>query len=115
MTVFSRTVTAESITGTDGQALEEAKQDVRAHLSAVVDPDDDEERHADRVRVWVDDWHDEDAGDLLGVKVNGEIDADPDAPYLREDFDPEDEAEANPLSVPSQHGEHSLDEGGEPQ
>lgn len=66
---------------------------VRAHLSAVASPDDNPDTHADDVHI---DMRDHDGG----VLVFGELDADPVADYLRDGFDPDGEAGANPLSVP---------------
>lgn len=55
---------------------------VRAHLSAVADADDDPTTRAGEVRISR-----EDSGP--GVRVTGELDAEPDAPYLRPGYDPE--------------------------
>lgn len=63
---------------------------VRAHLSAVAAADDSPATHADAVRISR-----ADAGD--GVLVTGELDAEPDAPYLRPEFTPEADIAANPL------------------
>jgi hypothetical protein len=65
---------------------------VRAHLSAVADPADNPDAHADEVRITQ-------ADDEGGVLVTGELDAEADAPYLRADFTPEADIAANPLTV----------------
>jgi hypothetical protein len=67
---------------------------VRAHLSAVCTPDDNPATLADDVHV---EQIDQDGG----VLVVGELDAQPDAPYLMPGFYPDQEAAANPLSVRS--------------
>lgn len=67
---------------------------VRAHLSSVADPGDDPAVHADEVRIS---RTDEDGG----LRLTGELDAEPDAPYLRADFTPEADIAANPLTVES--------------
>lgn len=64
---------------------------VRAHLSSVADAGDDPDAHAADVRITR-----EDADN--GVLVVGELDAEPDAPYLRPGFTPEADIAANPLS-----------------
>lgn len=84
--------------------LDDTREQVRAHLSIVTTADDDETTHADEVDVW-----EERLGD--GVLVCGSIDRDPVAAYLTDSFDPEAEAAANPLSVPSEFGEPSTDPG----
>lgn len=65
---------------------------VRAHLSSVASADDSETEYADEVSVVHRDQDD-------GVLVYGVLDREPNAPYLREDFDPEQDVAANPLSV----------------
>lgn len=79
---YSRSVPIDAPPG----ALEEARAEVRAHLSAVADTDDDPNTHADDVRVWTED-------DDGATKVVGELDAEPNAPYLRDDFDPKADTE----------------------
>jgi hypothetical protein len=64
---------------------------VRAHLSSVADPNDSPTAHADQVRISHADVDD-------GVLVIGDLDAEPDAPYLRAGFTPEDDIAANPLT-----------------
>ena len=64
---------------------------VRSHLSAVATPDDSPATHADAVRITR-------AGNEGGVLVTGELDAEPDAPYLRPEFTAEADIAANPLS-----------------
>jgi hypothetical protein len=67
---------------------------VRAHLSAVATPDDNPDTYADAVHIS---QVDQDGG----VLVVGDLDREPVADYLRGDFNPDDEAAANPLSVTS--------------
>lgn len=67
---------------------------VRAHLSSIATEDDDPERYAADVDVVV-------VADGDGLLITGQLDREPVADYLRPDFDPEAEAAANPLSVPS--------------
>jgi hypothetical protein len=74
---------------------------VRAHLSGVASADDDPDTNADDVRV-----HTEHRDGR--IFVIGELDAEPDAPYLRPDFDPEQDVQANPLTVRS-----IIDQGGD--
>lgn len=68
----------------DQQAVDAERAHVVAHLSAVAAEDDDPETDADDVRVWVVD-HPDDPGQ---VRIVGELDAEPCAPYLRDGFDP---------------------------
>ena len=70
----------------DSDLLSEVEREVRSHLSAVADSDDDPDTNADDVRIWHEHGDDE-------LKVVGELDAEPDAPYLRDDFDPDDDSE----------------------
>lgn len=74
--------------------VDETIAHVRAHLSAVADADDDPETNADDVRVRVE--HRDGR-----IWVAGELDAEPVAPYLGREFDPEQDVRDNPLSVPS--------------
>lgn len=67
---------------------------VRAHLSSIATPDDDPDLLAEDVNIVV-------VADQGGVKITGTLDAEPVAEYLRDDFDPEHDVAANPLSVPS--------------
>lgn len=67
----------------DRDAIEAETLHIRAHLSACVDPDDDEHAHADAVRILVTDHAD---GDPDLVSIIGEVDAEPDAPYLHPDY-----------------------------
>jgi hypothetical protein len=55
-----------------------------AHLSAVTDEDDDPNINTARVNISIEQH--EEHSDL--ISVIGEIDAEPQATYLREDFDP---------------------------
>ncbi|MFC6090885.1 hypothetical protein [Saccharothrix lopnurensis] len=61
-------------------AITAAVEHVRAHLSAVAAADDDPETNADDVRVRVERQQGR-------IWVLGELDAEPDAPYLAADFD----------------------------
>lgn len=70
----------------DWPAIASEVEHVRAHLSSVADADDDPETNADDVRIEVVDHVD---GDLALVSVIGELDAEPNAPYLRPGFDPD--------------------------
>lgn len=74
--------------------LARAEEHVRAHLSAVASADDDPETNADDVRVRLEPHEG-------GVRVIGTLEAEPVAPYLLPDFDPEEDVRANPLTVPS--------------
>lgn len=80
--------------GPSPELLAATEEHVRAHLSAVASSDDDPETLAENVRVRV-------LPHEHGVRVVGTLDAEPVAPYLRPEFDPEDDARANPLTVPS--------------
>lgn len=67
---------------------------IRQHISAVADPNDDPNTYADKVDIWQ-----ERDGD--NTKICGRLNRHPSAPYLRDDFDPDDEARRNPLTVTS--------------
>lgn len=103
-TSFSRTLTSDALAAEEN-LLDETRALIRAHLSAVTSTDDDENVHADEVVL-----REEDTGDG-GVWVCGSIDREPVAEYLREGFDPDDEARTNPLSVPSEFDEPSTADG----
>jgi hypothetical protein len=79
-------------------AVPEVEAHVREHLAAVADPNDEPTR-ADEVVISHEDADDELGND--GVLVVGELDAEPDAPYLRPGFTPEQDIAANPLTVES--------------
>ncbi len=86
----------------------EVEAHVRAYLSALADPDDDETTYADEVRIRHQDPAEDEVGIhhdaptvVGGVVVVGELDAEANAPYLRSDFSPEQDIEANPLTVES--------------
>lgn len=68
----------------DDTALEAERAHVIAHLSAVAAEDDDPETNADDVQVWVI-GHPDNPGLL---RIVGELDAEPNADYLRPDYDP---------------------------
>lgn len=73
----------------DQPAIDAETAHVRAHLSACCDPDDDADARAGDVTVTVAEHVD---GNPYLVSIIGEIDAEPDAPYLRDDYDPDAEA-----------------------
>lgn len=75
-------------------AVPETIDHVREHLSSVATPDDDPDRYVGEVDVTL-------ARDGDGILITGQLNQEPVADYLRADFDPEAEAAANPLSVPS--------------
>lgn len=75
-------------------------QHVREHLSSVADEDDDPETNADDVVITTEPYVRESDG-KNGIIVRGTLDADPIAPYLRPDFNPEDDIRNNPLTVKS--------------
>ncbi len=68
----------------DETALELETAHVRAQLSAIAEEDDDPETNADDVQVFVR-THPEDPTLL---RIVGLLDAEPNAPYLRDDYDP---------------------------
>lgn len=80
MIEYQRDIPADS----SDAVIEAEKAHVRDHLAAIADADDDPSTHAEDVRVWVA-RHPEDAGLL---RIEGALDAEPDAPYLKDDFDP---------------------------
>lgn len=69
----------------DQGAIDAETEHVRAHLSACCDPDDDPDTRVDEITIAVTDHVD---GDPALVSITGEIDAEPVAPYLRDDYDP---------------------------
>lgn len=75
----------------DQDAIDAETEHVRAHLSACCNPDDDEHALADQVTVTVTDHVD---GDPDLVSVIGDIAAEPAAPYLRDDYEPDAEPAA---------------------
>jgi hypothetical protein len=72
-----------------GRNIGAVEDHVRRNLAAAVDFDDDPDVEYDAVRITFD--------TLVGgdVKVTGELDAEPAAPYLQPGYDPDDLA-ANP-------------------
>jgi hypothetical protein len=84
---YSRSTTRDTVPAAEAQ--------VRAHLSAIATEDDNPATHAAEVRI---EQADDDNGDVL---VIGELDAEPNAPYLRPGFTPEQDIAANPLTVES--------------
>lgn len=81
--------------GTPADNILATEDHVRAHLSAVASPDDDEQRYADEVEIT------HVTLGTRGIRISGTLDRDADAPYLRDDWDPEQDVADNPLSVPS--------------
>lgn len=73
-------------------ALALTVEHVRAHLSSVADADDDPETNADDVYVECQDVEG-------GVMVRGKLDAEPDAPYLKGDYNPFDGVPAELLAL----------------
>lgn len=69
----------------DQATIDAAAAHVRAHLSSVADGNDDPHVYADEVEVQVAAHVD---GDTGLVSVIGELDREPDAPYLRAGYDP---------------------------
>jgi hypothetical protein len=67
---------------------------VRAQLSSVASGVDDPDEYAAEVDITA-------TVDGDGVLITGTLNREPVADYLRDDFDPEDDVAANPLSVPS--------------
>lgn len=63
--------------------VDETIAHVLAHLSAVAAADDDPETNADDVTVRTEHQNGR-------IEIIGELDAEPDAPYLKADFDPYD-------------------------
>lgn len=66
------------------KVIDVTKQHIRDHLAAVASPDDDPRERAQDVRIWVS--RHPDNSKLL--RIEGYLDAEPDAPYLREGYDP---------------------------
>jgi hypothetical protein len=76
------------------EAASETAVHVRAHLSSIATPDDDPDLLAGVVQIVA-------VAEDGGILITGTLDAEPVADYLRDDFDPEQDVAANPLSVPS--------------
>lgn len=68
--------------GAPGEALAVTEAHVRAHLSAVADPEDDPV-------IWATDVRIERCNQDGGVLVVGRLDREPHAPYLAEGYDPD--------------------------
>ncbi len=75
---------ARDVPRDDAEALEAAKAHVVAQLSAIAEEDDDPETTADDVQVFVRNHPDD--PDL--IRIVGLLDAEPNAPCLRDDYDP---------------------------
>lgn len=69
-----------------GADLTQVARDIVAHLAAAADPNDDP--HGDAREDVVVNVYEHIDGDPDMVTVIGEISAQPDAPYLRTDYDP---------------------------
>lgn len=72
------------LAGEPQAAIDAETEHVRDHLAAVADPNDDPGSYRDEVRVRVVS-HAEHEGWL---SIIGELDEEPDAPYLAPDYDP---------------------------
>jgi hypothetical protein len=86
--VYSRTISKLAVRDAEANGvdlIEINKAHVRAHLSSVADHDDDPTTNADDVEITVTDRGDD-------IHIVGKLDAEPNAPYLREGYDPEKEA-----------------------
>jgi hypothetical protein len=66
------------------EVIEAEREHVRVHLAAIADADDDPGTHADAVRTWT--AHHPDDRTLL--RIEGQLDAEPVAPYLDPSYDP---------------------------
>lgn len=91
----------------DPDVIEATILHVREHISACCDPDDDEHALADAVRIEVTEHVD---GDPALVSIIGEIDAQPDAAYLRSDYQPTDGDPGDELPAALDHEPVDLDE-----
>jgi hypothetical protein len=88
------------------EEYDEVFQHVVQHLASVVATDDEYAgTEGFSIALRVEDEVRQSDG-RPGKAIYGRVDAEPNAPYLRPDFNPEDDAQSNPLSVPS-----ILDEG----
>jgi hypothetical protein len=65
--------------------VEAIREHVRDTVAAQADADDDPATRAEDVRVWTE-KHPEKPKELQ--RIRGYLDAEPDAPYLKPDFDP---------------------------
>lgn len=92
----------------DRAAIDAETEHVIAHLSSCCDPDDDEDALRDQVSVEVVAHVD---SDPALVSIVGQIDAEPDAPYLRDDYDPAAETPVafTPYEEPEQGHHHDPD------
>lgn len=72
-----------------------------AHLSSIAAEDDDPETNADDVRVTIGAHVD---GDPEMVSILGTLDAEPNAPYLREDYNPAADDDGTPFPRYSERG-----------
>jgi len=73
------------VPASDQSAIDVEIEHVRAHLSACTTPDDDSDANAAFVNVAITSHLD---GDPDMMSIVGEIDAEPIAPYLSDDYDP---------------------------
>jgi len=92
-----------------GLVFLETIEHVKQHISSIADPEDDPNTHADQVEIKLEPTIRESDG-AIGTTIYGSLDADPIAPYLHADFDPEEDVRTNPLTVPSILDERSEDE-----
>jgi hypothetical protein len=88
--VYSRLVAAD----VDADSFNATVKHVCEHLSSVASLTDSQTEHADQVLIFYEDHKD-------GTLIRGELGMQPKAPYLRDDFDPEQDVADNPLSVTS--------------
>lgn len=79
---------------TPDQAEPQTVAHIRAHLSSIAAPDDDPDVYAGEVEIV---REDKDGG----LQITGTLDREPAADYLRDDWTPEQDIAANPLSVRS--------------
>lgn len=86
----------------DANKVDEVVKHIVEHLRSVVSADDDPKNVPQNLNlgISVEDSVRESDG-AVGFLIRGYIDADPVAPYLQPDFNPEDDVRNNPLSVKS--------------
>lgn len=101
MIEYQRDIPADS----SPAAVAAERRHVRDHLAAIAAADDNPRRYADQVRVWTA-RHPEDPALL---RIEGALDAEPSAPYLRPGYDPL--AGVDPDLYAAEVGAALLDEG----
>lgn len=84
------------VSADDEAAIDAEKVHVRAHLSACVDSDDDPDARGDDVKIEMLAHVD---GNPNLVSIIGEIDGEPEAPYLRKDYTPDDDGSDLPSAL----------------